>query len=49
MNDREALDAYFDICKRIFEQMERDSTWPWPSDSTNSEDSIESPDTNSDA
>ncbi len=44
MHDRDYLDEYFLICKRIYEQMERDGTWPWPEDSLNSEDMIDSKD-----
>ena len=36
------LQEYFEICKRIYEQMERDGTWPWESDSPNSENLIDS-------
>ncbi len=23
------LEAYLDLCKRIFERMEREGSWPW--------------------
>jgi hypothetical protein len=36
------LQEYFEICKRIYEQMERDGTWPWTADSTNREDMVDS-------
>lgn len=36
------IEAYFELCKRIFERMERDGTWPWTADSTNPEDVIDS-------
>jgi hypothetical protein len=36
------LDAYFDLCKRIYDRMVAEGTWPWPADSTNSDDVIES-------
>lgn len=42
------LEQYFEICQRVYEQMERDGTWPWESDSPNSEDLIESKDSSDD-
>jgi len=42
MTEEETLQAYFEICRRTYEQMERDGTWPWLSDSTNPEDAVES-------
>lgn len=36
------LEAYFELCKRIYERMEREGTWPWPADSTNPENMIDS-------
>jgi hypothetical protein len=36
------LEAYFELCKRIYERMEREGTWPWAADSTNPEDVIDS-------
>lgn len=36
------LEAYFEICKRIHERMVAEGTWPWPADSTNPKDMIES-------
>lgn len=44
MGEDTFLEEYFQICKRIYEQMERDGTWLWAADSTKSEDSIESKD-----
>lgn len=43
MNESEALEQYFAICKRVYERMERDGTWPWAEqeDSSNSEDLVE--------
>lgn len=38
------LERYLALCKRIYEDMERDGTWPWKSDSTLSEDLVESDD-----
>lgn len=38
---QEALERYFAICKRIYEQMERDGTWPWECDSSKPEDLVE--------
>lgn len=37
------LEQYLEICKSIYERMERDGSWPWP-DSRNSEDLVESED-----
>ena len=42
------LEAYFELCKRIYERMERDGTWPWTADSLNSEDMVDSQDTQND-
>ena len=36
------LEAFFELCKRIYERMEREGTWPWSVDSTNPEDVIDS-------
>lgn len=36
------LEAFFDLCKDIYERRMREGTWPWPVDSTNSENVIES-------
>lgn len=36
------LEAFFELCKRIYERMEREGTWPWTVDSTNPEDVIDS-------
>jgi hypothetical protein len=41
-HDDAYLQEYFEICKRIYEQMERDGTWPWATDSRNPEDVIDS-------
>jgi len=37
------LERYLALCKRVYEDMERDGTWPWK-DSTLSEDLVESDD-----
>jgi len=42
LNEDAHLQEYFEICKRVYEQMERDGTWPWTVDSTNSENMIDS-------
>jgi hypothetical protein len=36
------LEAYLALCKRIYERMVADGSWPWPVDSTLSEDVIDS-------
>lgn len=41
MNEQDMLDQYFAICQRIYEQMERDGTWPWATDSPNAENLVE--------
>lgn len=38
------LERYLMLCKRIYEDMEREGTWPWRSDSTLSENLLESED-----
>ena len=38
------LEAYLELCKRIYERMAREGTWPWTSDSQNSEDLVDSAD-----
>lgn len=35
------LERYLALCKRIYERMERDGTWPWL-DSTESQDLVDS-------
>lgn len=35
------LERYLALCRRIYERMERDGSWPW-ADSPNSEDLIDS-------
>lgn len=42
MEQSPQLEAYFELCKRIYERMEREGTWPWPPDSTNPENMIDS-------
>lgn len=50
MHEDEALERYFAICKRIFEQMERDGTWPWKDeDSPDSGDLVECIDNKNDS
>lgn len=41
-HDDAYLQEYFEICKRVYEQMERDGTWPWTIDSPNTEDMVDS-------
>ena len=36
------LEAFFKLCKGMYERMEREGTWPWPVDSTNPEDMVDS-------
>ena len=42
MND-EQLERYLELCRRIYERMRRDGTFPW-ADSPDSEDVLESED-----
>ena len=48
MNEPDHLEEYLAICKAVFEQMQRDGTWPWPGDSTNPEDMVDSESTQND-
>jgi hypothetical protein len=43
---RPELLAYLSLCKRVYERMERDGSWPWKdaNDSTLVEDLVESDD-----
>ena len=36
------LEAFFELCKCIYERMQREGTWPWPVDTTNPEDVLDS-------
>lgn len=29
MDKNEHLDRHLDLCKRVYERMRRDGTWPW--------------------
>jgi hypothetical protein len=42
MNPSPELEAYFELCRRIYERMVAEGSWPWTVDSTNPEDVIES-------
>jgi hypothetical protein len=44
MNEQEYLEEYLAICQAVYEQMQRDGTWPWATDSTNPEDVLDSGD-----
>lgn len=41
MHDERLL-QYLEICQRTYEDMVRDGSWPWKTDSQNSEDSVDS-------
>jgi len=43
-SDDEFLQKYFEICQRIWEDMEESGLWPWDVDSQISEDLLESKD-----
>lgn len=42
MTHDQHLEEFLEICQAVFERMRRDGTWPWPADSTNPEDVIDS-------
>ena len=44
MTHDEHLEEFLAICQAVFERMRREGTWPWPEDSTNPEDVINSGD-----
>jgi len=48
MSKRDYLEEYLLLCKRIYERKILDGTWPWPEDSPNSEDMVDSEDNNHD-
>ena len=47
MTGDDHLQRYLALCKRIYERMERDGTWPW-ADSPKSDDLVESEDSSDD-
>jgi len=32
MTDEDRFEQFIELCKRVFERMQRDGTWPWPDD-----------------
>lgn len=38
----ERLEAFLALCREIYERRVREGSWPWPEDSTNPDDVIES-------
>lgn len=42
------LEAYLKICREIYERRVLDGTWPWTADSQESENMVDSEDTNVD-
>lgn len=30
MTDEQRFEQFIELCKRIFERMEREGSWPWP-------------------
>ena len=32
MTEEQRFEQFIELCKRIFERMEREDTWPWPED-----------------
>ena len=43
MKDEQSFERYLELCKQVFERMEREGSWPWR-DSPKSEDLVESED-----
>lgn len=43
MDNEERLERYLELCRRIYERMKRDGTWPW-ADSQDSSRVVESED-----
>lgn len=41
MDNDERLERYLELCRRIYERMKRDGTWPWKTDSTKTGGAIE--------
>lgn len=44
MTHDEHLEEFLAICQAMFERMQREGTWPWLEDSTNSENVVDSDD-----
>jgi hypothetical protein len=42
MTHNEHLEEFLAICQAMFERMRREGTWPWPDDSTPSQDMVDS-------
>lgn len=42
MSERGYLEEYLLLCRRIYERHVREGTWPWPEDSTDFEDMVDS-------
>ena len=47
MTNDEHLQRHLELCKRVYERMKREGSWPW-SDSPKSEDLVDSDDTKTD-
>jgi hypothetical protein len=47
MKDEQSFKQFLELCKQVFERMEREGSWPW-ADSPNSEDLVESEDNSKD-
>ena len=41
MSQDQSFQLFIQLCKDVFERMERDGSWPWP-ESPNSDDLVES-------
>jgi len=41
MKDEQSFQQFLELCKQVFERMEREGSWPWR-DSPKSEDLVES-------
>ena len=38
MTDEQRFEQFIALCKRVFERLERDGTWPWPEEDLEPED-----------
>lgn len=47
MKHDEHLEKHLELCQAVYEHLKKTGQWPWP-DSQNSEDLVESKDTNND-
>lgn len=36
MTEEQRFEQFIELCKRIYERMEREGSWPWPEDAIDS-------------